>query len=684
MKQHYSTNLKERISCRLILIFLVVLVSSNFQLAKSQSCTNAVQAPATINGVNVTGSGSGSVGVWGAVYNDCSNTVSVPAGALRLGGAALGAPNASSSFSYTYTFSQPVQNLVFIMGAMGSSTAGATETVTFSTNGGTPSLSTTTSCSSTISGNSVTGGGVNNSTGGGIYTVTAPSPFTTITFTGAGGYGGTIFALCESSVVVACTAPSAVTVSGTQTYCQNASATALTSSFTGTATGAAYQWYAGASAISGATSITYTPPTTAAGTVNYTVKVTNGCGNSTSTNYPVTINATPSAPVITKVDATCAVSTGTINVSSPVSGITYTLSPGGATSTTGSFTGLTAGSGPYTVTASIGSCTSGISNSVTLNASPPGAPATPTLSAPAQPTCSVSTGSFTISNYDPTYTYTISPSAGVTQSGATITAPAGSYTVTATNSSCTSGASSAVTLNASVAPTAPTLSTTTITNSCPCENGTVNLNTLVTSTAPAGSILEWHTSATPTAGNLVADPTKAPSGTYYAFYFNGSCYSAAGTPVTATATNCAATVPNLVPTIDIDGASFGAGQNRDFVVNLYEINNAATTGTITFKINKLSIYAITYPTASGSSVVLGGTANENSNWTFTEDASFITVTSKPGITISAGGQAVIGFKVTRSGGAAFTIQNLSAIISTGAGSETDASDNTAIKVIVTN
>ncbi len=64
--------------------------------------------------------------------------------------------------------------------------------------------------------------------------------------------------------------------------------------------------------------------------------------------------------------------------------------------------------------------------------------ATPVLSSVTHPTCSVSTGNFTITNYDATYTYTVTPSTGVTISGSTVTAPSGSYTVTATIGSCVS------------------------------------------------------------------------------------------------------------------------------------------------------------------------------------------------------------------------------------------------------
>lgn len=75
-------------------------------------------------------------------------------------------------------------------------------------------------------------------------------------------------------------------------------------------------------------------------------------------------------------------------------------------------------------------------------------PEDPVLEIQFQPTCSVATGSFVITNYNSEYTYTISPSAGVTRSGNTVTVPSGTYSVTATLGDCTSDASNYLTINA--------------------------------------------------------------------------------------------------------------------------------------------------------------------------------------------------------------------------------------------
>ncbi|WP_124020460.1 DUF7507 domain-containing protein, partial [Flavobacterium tructae] len=90
-----------------------------------------------------------------------------------------------------------------------------------------------------------------------------------------------------------------------------------------------------------------------------------------------------------------------------------------------------------TVTATLGTCSSVVSDNVVINAQPT-TPVKPTAGTVTQPTCSVATGSFAISNYNAAYTYSVNPSTGVTVSGATVTAPAGTYTVTATLGTCSS------------------------------------------------------------------------------------------------------------------------------------------------------------------------------------------------------------------------------------------------------
>jgi len=89
-----------------------------------------------------------------------------------------------------------------------------------------------------------------------------------------------------------CTAVAAPTVTSPVTYCQNATATALT------ATGTALKWYTVATAGTALTAAPV-PTTTAAGTTTYYVSQTVSGSESPRASIAVTVNATPAAPVVT-------------------------------------------------------------------------------------------------------------------------------------------------------------------------------------------------------------------------------------------------------------------------------------------------------------------------------------------------------------------------------------------------
>jgi len=216
-------------------------------------------------------------------------------------------------------------------------------------------------------------------------------------------------------------------------------------------------------------------------------------------------NATPATPAATVVQPTCTVATGTVNVTNPVAGFTYTLTGTSpvrppVTSTTGVFNNVAPGT--YSLTASQGTCTSA-PFTVTVNAQPP-TPVAPTLSA-VQPTCTVATGSITVTA--PTgagLTYSLdggSFQAGVTFSGL---AP-GQHCVRVMNSSGCISPQTCTTINPQPAtPDRPvitiqeatvcgTLTAPTITVSCPVTGTTYTL----TQTGVAGSqIITYNGSGT--------------------------------------------------------------------------------------------------------------------------------------------------------------------------------------------
>ncbi|EMR04690.1 immunoglobulin domain-containing protein [Cesiribacter andamanensis] len=130
--------------------------------------------------------------------------------------------------------------------------------------------------------------------------------------------------------------------------------------------------------------------------VTYGVIDTNGDLVCTSAPQVVTINLpppTPATPTVVITQPTCQLATGTLQVTAPT-GVAYSIDGTDYTNTTGVFTGLTEGS--YSVTArNSNGCTSGIYTAV-INAQPQTPPA-PTATVSQQPTCTLATGTITIS-----------------------------------------------------------------------------------------------------------------------------------------------------------------------------------------------------------------------------------------------------------------------------------------------
>ncbi|NVN94050.1 MAG: hypothetical protein HXX18_02075 [Bacteroidetes bacterium] len=237
-------------------------------------------------------------------------------------------------------------------------------------------------------------------------------------------------------------------------------------------------------------------------TYHLSLKETNGDGCQTIVSVDVTVNPRPAAPITSLTQPSCAVATGTINVTNPVPavGITYTVTGttpvvAAVTNSTGIFAGLAPG--VYDVTTSnVYSCTS-TASSVTINAQPitPSAP----IAGLTQPSCAVATGTVTITTPAPAVgiTYTITGTtpvvAAVTNSTGIFAGLApGVYDVTTTNGvGCTSLATS-ITINAQ--PVTPAILIAGLTQpTCFVSTGTVN----VTSPAPAAGITYTITGTTP-------------------------------------------------------------------------------------------------------------------------------------------------------------------------------------------
>ena len=130
-----------------------------------------------------------------------------------------------------------------------------------------------------------------------------------------------------------------------------------------------------------------------AGTYNVVVKSAAGC---VSLAVATTINpqpSTPSVPTTTVTQPTCSVATGTIAITSPLSGVTYSFDNGTTYQATGTSSALVAGTYQVVVKSNTSNCaTSAVATTVNPQ---PTSPSVPTV-AITQPTCSVPTGTLTI------------------------------------------------------------------------------------------------------------------------------------------------------------------------------------------------------------------------------------------------------------------------------------------------
>jgi hypothetical protein len=215
-----------------------------------------------------------------------------------------------------------------------------------------------------------------------------------------------------------------------------------------------------------------------------------------------------------------------------------------------------------------------------------------------------------------------------------------------------------------------------------CPQTSVNLITeFFGGLKPEGTEIRFFNN--PTHVGLPLSNINVGAGTYYAFYYDPAkqCYNqdVSTAKIDVTYRNCV----DLTPTLTINGLSFPEGGSRDFVVNLYEVNNRETSGNISFRITKVGGFNITYPTDNTLSNVAGGTMNQNKNWTFTENNFFITATSS--VPIPANGAAVIGFKIERKPGISKGVtQNITPTVLVGAGGDVVAENNNSVTSASTN
>ncbi len=338
---------------------------------------------------------------------------------------------------------------------------------------------------------------------GGTGSATAPTPITT-------AVGSTTYYVsqtvtnCEgprASIVVNVTAvPLAPGVTTPVTYCQGATATALT------ATGTSLLWYTVATGGTGSATAP-TPNTTASGSTTYYVSQTvSGC-ESPRASIVVNITPTPSAPGITTPVIYCQGATATALTATGTSLLWYTTATGGTGSATAPTPStVTAGSTSYYVTQTVSTCESPRAE-IVVTITP--LPTAPGVTSPVGYCQGATASALTATGTNLLWYTTATGGTGSATAPTPSTAAVGSttYYVSQTVTNC-EGPRASIVVNVTAAPLAPG-----VTSPVPyCQNATA---TALTAT---GTGLLWYTVATGGTGSATAptpNTTAAGSTTYY-------------------------------------------------------------------------------------------------------------------------------------------------------------------------
>jgi hypothetical protein len=333
---------------------------------------------------------------------------------------------------------------------------------------------------------------------GGTGSASAPTPVTTAAGT-TNNYVSQTISGCESErsllAVTVNATPGAPVVTSPVTYCQNATATALS------ATGTALQWYTGSTGGTGSVTAP-TPSTSAIGTTNYYVSQTINTCESPRAMIAVTINTAATATISAGASTTfCQGGSVTLTANAGTSYIWFNGANQVGTNST--YTATTSGS--YTVqitnpSGCSGQVTSGVTT-VTVNPLPAAPAVTPTVTYCQNATAGALTATGTALKW-----YTVSTGGNELANVPTpTTGSAGTtnYYVSQTTNGCESPrAMIAVTVNS--LPSAPTVASPVIY----CQNASA------TALTASGTSLKWYTVSSGGTGSASAPtPVTTAAGT---------------------------------------------------------------------------------------------------------------------------------------------------------------------------
>ncbi|MDB2573002.1 hypothetical protein N9X81_04685, partial [Schleiferiaceae bacterium] len=332
----------------------------------------------------------------------------------------------------------------------------------------------------------------------------------------------------SAAAVTVNTPPTAsITSTGTGAICAGSSET-----LSATSGMSSYQWYANGTAITGATSATYTA--TASGNYSVSVVDANGCSD-ISTNYAIT-NAAPPVATITNAGSSVLCSGGSATLSAPSGMSSYLWSDG---STTQSIT--TSTSGNYTVTVTNAGGCSATSTAAAITTS---SITTPSISSSGSTTlCSGSNVTLSVPTGYSSYLW----SNGATTSATSVSA-SGNYSVTLTNAD---GCSTTTTATSVTVNTPPTASITSTGTGAICSGGSETLS------GPTGmTSYQWYLGGNAISGATSASLTATAAGTYSLSVVDGNgCGATSPLYTITTVANPVATIVNSGSALLCSGAS---------------------------------------------------------------------------------------------------------------------------------
>ncbi len=354
--------------------------------------------------------------------------------------------------------------------------------------------------------------------------------------------------------------------------------------------GTTYTWNGGTLVNANGANQSVNPATT----TTYTVTVANS-GCTANAQVTVTVTPTPAAPTVGSNSPLCVGQT--INLTSnTVVGATYAWTgPNGFNSPLEDPTivnATAAATGTYSLTITVGGCTSPVSTvSVVVNPNP-----VPTSSATPASVCAGTSVNLTAGG-GTTYTWNGGSLVNANGAGQTVTpAATTTYTVTVANGTCT--ANSQVTVTVTPTPAAPTVSS----NSPICAGNTLNL----TSNTIVGATYSWtgpNGFNSPLEDPTISNATTAATGTYSLTVTVNGCTSTVST--VSVTVNPGPSAPTLT-----SNSPLCQGSTLNLNSNTYVGGTYSWTGPNGFSspLEDPSISSVT-PAASGTytlNVVVGG------------------------------------------------------------------------------